>query len=1141
MSKVLRLFADGADTIKDWGKEQGFPYDSNNRSKIQDPDGAKASHEITSIPSPFARIDIAKNAFREVVARAKKEGKISGKTIYHKTVSDVLDIAEIFFNYDKLKDKVEIMVWNPESAFERLHDGKSGHEYLATALKTYWEADEKTYNFDQVRDIYLLNYKGPGAPHEVNIIGATSPATLFFSSANDLSYVSENICFGNDRPFDGDYCQLSERSDEDFVLYLYSLRKDGKFEGEFATLFPEVNDYLDEVYKSLSDVMKNKIKNRQYPSTAALQVVGEGVNNMVEIVGERFEMRKVEPVSDSDFEMRGAREGLPTPLPLILPVESGSTYASFKYTTAQWGTENKAPEQDATPIGERTLPFDGRRQAYMTLDDFLERDIVRVNHRLNDECYVNALGKPCKQVRGEDVSYLLPLKDTFFEYFDADVLTAKGSSEVRLEIKPSNTDDNIVDVELTLPIRGKGNTRTITYKRLYQQGSDTYRIITIDFEAFVMPPVRTQEEKASYYTIGQISETAKPIQLDIRKEAKSLLQEKNLKGNVKEYNGWKFESFTLEESYFDYIRISSQEHSCGGVIVPRFKKAQATYKFDFAVDLGTSNTHIEYKKYDSTSSGVSPVGLAYDESEEILAPVFVRTDKNKANQLLNEYNMLETQMIPMNFGTGQLCQFPARTILTKYREIPDENAELHPHEYTLAALAYEKVVSSLDGGNTTLSNIKWDDGTKGDNLRYYIESLVLLMRNKALMNEADPQEIYLCWFYPNSMPPVRVGKLKKIWKEATEKYLGTSKNVRDMSEAVAPLLFVERMHASANNLINMDIGGGTTDISFKMDGRKALTSFQFAGNTLFEDQLAPTNLSNGIVDCYRKEFEKMIDEGKSDYSQLKSFFEDENHQAPANMAAFLFSLKDHQLLEDVKAKKKDFISILSDDDEFRIVFILYYGAMIYHIGKIIKHNGFSLPRHLSFSGNGSRILRAITEDEDILTRFTKTLLEEVTGQKYDANGLELVGFDGKSSPKESTCKGALVGDLRKPSSAEKIEDKLIECPNAATDGEVSMGFEEITDETRKEVIGEVEQMFDLLLNTFPKEKFSYEGQFGIDGDCVEIAQKVSKQDLDNFLKKGIEKMQKDCDGGKLEETLFFVPIKGVLSKLSTEIYKKKTS
>ena len=106
----------------------------------------------------------------------------------------------------------------------------NGHLYLADALRKYMKSDSKTYNFDKLQNIYLLNYID--GPDELNIIGATSPATLFFSSANKLDYIND-IYFAEDKPFDLDFQPLYKR-DFEYVKAWFTLRKVIPY---FSTLF----------------------------------------------------------------------------------------------------------------------------------------------------------------------------------------------------------------------------------------------------------------------------------------------------------------------------------------------------------------------------------------------------------------------------------------------------------------------------------------------------------------------------------------------------------------------------------------------------------------------------------------------------------------------------------------------------------------------------------------------------------------------------------------------------------------------------------------------------------------------------------------------------------------------------------------
>ena len=234
MGTVLRLHKEADNNIKDWVGGTHKCYGSDVIDQIEDPGGARADKEITSIPSPFARIDLACNAFKNV---AESE-TMDGSTIWHKIVSDCLDIAELFFNFDKLADKLEILVWDKNYELSKLENSSvREHQILAGTLKMYLEQDSAAYNFNLLDKIFLLRYKGRAMKSDMDIIGATSPRTLFFSSANDLSYCSDDLRQrGSDKPFDNDYAPLYKR-DFAFQKYLYSLRI-AFGETKFAERFP---------------------------------------------------------------------------------------------------------------------------------------------------------------------------------------------------------------------------------------------------------------------------------------------------------------------------------------------------------------------------------------------------------------------------------------------------------------------------------------------------------------------------------------------------------------------------------------------------------------------------------------------------------------------------------------------------------------------------------------------------------------------------------------------------------------------------------------------------------------------------------------------------------------------------------------
>jgi hypothetical protein len=219
-------------TLKHWGESR--MYDDKQIAAIES-SNKESFRQPTSIPSPFARIALVKTAFAEVAEHGDRALKA-----YQKIVSDSLDVGEIFFTFDKWRDKVEILCWDKEEDLQKL---EHGHRQLHKTLKTFLKNDAIVYNFDKMKCIYILKYKPTG-----EMIGATSPSTIFFSSANDMKDV--DIRFGNSRrAFDDNIIPLSERSWE-FQKYLYTWMsaydESRVVDGRATSIFDEVRRYLEQ-------------------------------------------------------------------------------------------------------------------------------------------------------------------------------------------------------------------------------------------------------------------------------------------------------------------------------------------------------------------------------------------------------------------------------------------------------------------------------------------------------------------------------------------------------------------------------------------------------------------------------------------------------------------------------------------------------------------------------------------------------------------------------------------------------------------------------------------------------------------------------------------------------------------------------
>lgn len=113
MGHIFRLKRAGAvatkTTIVGWSNSTATTYNHGYVDGISD--ATTTQNEITSIPSPFARIELVKEAFGKIIPGTLNQMSVddvksllSGNTIYHKMVSDTLDVAQIFFSYPTMQD-----------------------------------------------------------------------------------------------------------------------------------------------------------------------------------------------------------------------------------------------------------------------------------------------------------------------------------------------------------------------------------------------------------------------------------------------------------------------------------------------------------------------------------------------------------------------------------------------------------------------------------------------------------------------------------------------------------------------------------------------------------------------------------------------------------------------------------------------------------------------------------------------------------------------------------------------------------------------------------------------------------------------------------------------------------------------------
>lgn len=1127
MAKVFRIHKGASNTISNW--EDSVRIGTKAIDSIEDPVGATDKKEITSIPSPFARIDLVKRAFKYVA-----EHGLDGKTAYHKLVSDSLDVGQIFFNIEKYRNFVEIIVWDKKNHLQQLEDSNSAeHVRLGKTYRTYIQQDGDEYNFNQMDCIYLLNYVDSTGPEIMNIIGATSPATLFFTSANNLSYVKKKIKFGCDSPFDDDYKPLYRR-EFDYIKYWYSLRASRQ---DFAKLFPEVDLYLTKCYKLLSDsqrddIRQNILDHTHYTSNYDDIPVVTTAQQYVMVLNQKLRRKPTVTKVDSDFEMEVSPE-LRRPgvnIPLALPVE---TYTEpTKYVIGDWDKNTRVPYSDVTPIAQRSLPDDGSTYPYVTISDFLEDTIVKIPYKFNSKGYFD--GNDANADARD--SYLLPLKRTFFDYFTVDALRGTVGGKKVIEIQRL-VGDTGVKVILRIPIKKRDS--YIQYDRIYYKGSkadvNANKGAIIEDKEFTVgqfPALKYPAGIKAYYRVALLDRDSvagenNPYSLSFYNRENKLVEaegmvKRNCNPDGVRIDPYKVDSITYAlENEYDYMHVSG--NGVSAVIVPTFAVRAGNHKFRFAIDFGTTNTHIEYSVNDEASK-------AFDITEaDMQIQKLHLTDDADLRGVFN------SDFLPETIGGESIYRYPMRTVISE-----SQNTNWSKAVYSMAntniPFTYEKVMPL--SYNSLHTDLKWSAKQEDKQRAHkYIESLLVMLRNKVLLNNGDPSRTEIVWFYPASMTQGRFNKFKSEWEESfLELFNASQQNIIAMSESVAPYYYHKANNGAVSTVVSVDIGGGTTDVLIVDKGKpEYLTSFRFAANTIFGDGYSYNAETNGIVRTYVPIIRQQLEANK--FNSLKEVLNSlDSKKISTDIIAFFFSLASNK--EVLKEKVEiNFGKMLADDKRGKYVVILFFVAIMYHIANIMKAKGFEVPRHITFSGNGSKVLNVLSTNPNTLERFSKLIFEKVYGKPYSEDGLDIIR---PKDSKESTCKGGILANPFQSQDYSEIKTMktILLGTDESTFVEQGMDYDSLNDSIKDQV---VQNCKDFINFAFDLDKeFSYYDEFEIDKSVMEGARKLCMRDLKTFLDNGIElkkeSIKQDGADNVVEETLFFYPLTGVLNALVRKIY-----
>jgi hypothetical protein len=1136
----------------------GGPINSEQIIEITDTEGRKASRGLTSVPSPFARMHLFESAFDMV----NREGHLE-ETVYHRMVSQCLDMLELMFNYGeytRARAPLSITKWSRHNEIQALLNSKNPNQrLLGRTLELYLQQEGAGTRFEGLKDIYLVRYN-----HQ--LIGGSSPLTLFFSSP-DLAPIDIKTPKG-DRYFEKSL-SLSERAHE-FQVYLYKLFKaQPNLRGQCKTMFEYIVRNRDEYAPAPVRDQIFSIENSSNPVFLSEDYdpmrddEGNLVNiNGVELVQKRQNLAGISQTSD--FVIQPSREVNGTS-PLVL--KQGFDRAGMTYIEGAWNPNTQVPANDPLPLSQRILPGSHVVYPYLTSGDFLEDYILRLPYGVNEEFFLTGKHN-ASQTPERFFPFMLPVRREYFDYFTLQDLQRSLS----FEIKESSLAGERVIVRLTIPVR-KGE---IVYEKTYYQRQGEYltrekrgdegEIVSCNMGMGVFPFYKVQDQPAynSFYKL---------MLIDVDDREETLHEEYDLKfyaGNTEIQNGVKLNTrrtkreervgtsmyYELDRS-FDYIEVYPQRirrAEIRGLVIPKWKPVSIGGKaFSFAVDFGTTNTHVAYS--DDQHLMPRPFNIGEEDLQVVMLnrPHEGESSERKMtasrytrglNNLREALILQEREFLPSIIGSewGSGFHFPLRTATSETEHFSIEPSV--PLGNINIAFSFEK--ERLDRKAPVHTHLKWNEAldVKGhQRIEAFFKELLLMIKNKIILNGGDPAKARITWFTPLSMGDFQKEQFAQIWERLFKEVMTGAGKLMHMTESVAPYYFLRRTNqlVAGENIINIDIGGGTTDVLFFQDAVPRYgSSVKFGGNSLwgagfnaheFHDK------TNGFLEAFKKRARKDAASTRKTVAtgeSMEEFYNDLIHYgidseiglASSDIISFLFNY-DEQAVPQLK-----FADFLRNDKHLKVILLLHYSAIIYHIGQILnyiklhKDANVRIPRYLVFSGKGSLYINALGGAQGKGIRLlTRHILQQVCGTQ----GLEVperFELILNQEPKEATANGGVLAVQDEEYDIQPLI--LAGLPNADVENR-KIRYNEIDTTITQGVLQNIEQLLEIVFN---QEEVNLKNYFGIDTDLDLIRKSLIQHGRDG-LQEGLSRYAGRQES--LEESLFFYPLVHSLFKLSKEL------
>lgn len=735
---------------------------------------------LNSLPTPFARFFVAREAFRRTTEEHINNKKEAGFA-YRQIVSDILDIYELLFNLTYHKnnswkngEKLELREWSKKDNLEQLKD----------KMPVLYNSVNEYYKTDIIEDkLYFLIFTEDG---KEKLLACSSPITGFVTPPDmDKALVKENgssrIKFNGSqydslhirRKSGGEYfrdIKMFEQRDADFKNYMYNV------------IFG--SDDVDNRFKTIKEYIRSFRNDSDIRNDFSLKLADVKTDQ-----NDRLVINGLSLKSSDEVDIMSYFNDTIIRVPYRISKEN--------FLTVKYQNDSKERDYDFLyPFKPEVISLFNNLE--IDSDIHINKKSITVNLRYNGKEYSK-------------------------EYTNDQFLSGQG---------------RIVDLQRASISFDLGIFPNILSHK--EQENNYFKILVVGADEDPEAPIFNIEEiSLSFYkkednNLVSIKEVLPQDNAQFGVEPAVIRSQQK---TDKEESGTKF--YELFNTSFDLFEVKILNDT--GLLIPKWQRSKNSNEtFTYAIDLGTSNTFISRcKNRDDGKPDLNTkpelfkmekpmVNFMHEVPEENQFSLIRRIEDSIFNKAKNK---IKTEFIPA-FIDGDEYKFPIRTALCGIHDRSQKPKLFDNHNI---AFFYEKFMANDD--QDIMTDIKWDKDE--DMLRIFVREILLIIKCDILQRDGDLDRTRLVWFSPLSFMGQTRETYQRIWNtEPTNILFVPSSQVKRYSESEAPYYYYKKMDyiADSDAVTVIDIGGGSTDfVYFKDNIPQVANSIHFGCDVLWEN------------------------------------------------------------------------------------------------------------------------------------------------------------------------------------------------------------------------------------------------------------------------------------------------------------------